>query len=85
VERACYLGQNLIIERYSAEGCLERWPDLAREVTGRDPDLIVTVAGGMALALGIASSRIPIAATIADPLKWGFVKPRSTGVQYYRC
>jgi ABC-type uncharacterized transport system substrate-binding protein len=43
-------------------------------VTGRDPDLIVTVAGRMALALGTASSRIRIAATMADPLKWGFVK-----------
>ncbi len=35
-------GENLIIERYSAEGHHERYADLAREIVTRNPDLIVT-------------------------------------------
>jgi ABC-type uncharacterized transport system substrate-binding protein len=35
-------GQNLIIERYSAEGHHERYADLARQIVTRNPDVIVT-------------------------------------------
>src|SRR6202023_1106758 len=35
-------GENLIIERYSAEGHHERYADLAREIVTRNPDVIVT-------------------------------------------
>jgi putative ABC transport system substrate-binding protein len=35
-------GDNLIIERYSAEGHHERYADLAQEIVSRSPDLIVT-------------------------------------------
>jgi putative ABC transport system substrate-binding protein len=35
-------GQNLIIERYSAEGHHERYADLAWEIVTRNPDVIVT-------------------------------------------
>ena len=35
-------GENLIIERYSAEGHHERYADLAREIVSRGPDVIVT-------------------------------------------
>jgi putative ABC transport system substrate-binding protein len=35
-------GQNLIIERYSAEGHHERYAGLAREIVARNPDVIVT-------------------------------------------
>src|SRR6202163_1819805 len=34
-------GENLIIERYSAEGHHERYSDLAREIVTRNPDVIV--------------------------------------------
>jgi putative ABC transport system substrate-binding protein len=34
-------GQNLAIERYSGEGRPEGYPDLAREIVNRKPDLIV--------------------------------------------
>jgi putative ABC transport system substrate-binding protein len=34
-------GQNLAVERYSAEGRPETYPDLAREVANRSPDVIV--------------------------------------------
>jgi putative ABC transport system substrate-binding protein len=33
-------GENLIIERYSAEGHHERYADLAREIVTRNPDAI---------------------------------------------
>lgn len=33
-------GKNLIVERYSAEGQLERYESLAHEVVGTKPDLI---------------------------------------------
>jgi hypothetical protein len=32
-------GQNLIVERYSGEGRPEGYPDLAREVAGRNPEV----------------------------------------------
>src|SRR5258706_8358213 len=35
-------GENLIIERYSAEGHHERYADIAREIVIRTPDVIVT-------------------------------------------
>ena len=35
-------GEDLIIERYSAEGHHERYADLAREIVARNPDVIVT-------------------------------------------
>ena len=35
-------GENLNIERYSAEGHHERYADLAREIVARNPDVIVT-------------------------------------------
>ena len=38
-------GQNLVVERYSAEGRLERHVELAREVVGTHPDVIVALSG----------------------------------------
>ena len=35
-------GENIIIERYSAEGHHERYAELAREIVAAAPDLIVT-------------------------------------------
>src|SRR5438045_8614599 len=35
-------GENIIINRYSAEGHHERYADLAREIVSTTPDLIVT-------------------------------------------
>src|SRR5436305_2373795 len=35
-------GENLIIQRYSAEGHHERYADIARQVVNSNPDLIVT-------------------------------------------
>jgi hypothetical protein len=34
-------GRNLLIERYSGEGRAARYPDLARQIVSRNPDLII--------------------------------------------
>src|SRR3954464_7128767 len=35
-------GENLVVERYSAEGHHERYADVARQIVASKPDLIVT-------------------------------------------
>jgi putative tryptophan/tyrosine transport system substrate-binding protein len=66
-------GQNIIIERYSAEGHHERYADLAREIVARNPDLIVTGTNPVVLAFREATSTIPIVAFMLDPLKAGLI------------
>jgi hypothetical protein len=43
-------GENLIIERYSAEGHHERYSDLVREIVTRNPDVIVTGTNPVVIA-----------------------------------
>src|ERR1700709_2454948 len=43
-------GENLIIERYSAEGRHERYANLAREIVASSPDLIVTGTNPVVIA-----------------------------------
>ena len=61
-------GQNLLVERYSAEGHHERYADLAREIAARKPDLIVTGTNPVVIAFRAATSTIPIVAFMVDPL-----------------
>jgi putative ABC transport system substrate-binding protein len=56
-------GRNLIVERYSGEGRPERYPDLAREVVGRNPDVIVPIGPAMMQAVRAATDTIPIVAS----------------------
>src|SRR5437763_10628563 len=51
-------GQNLIIERSSAEGHHERYADLAQQIVARNPDLIVTGTNPVVLAFKAATSAI---------------------------
>src|SRR3984893_11795965 len=53
-------GQNLMIERYSGEGRPQGYADLAREVVGRNPDVIVAQTNPVALAFRAATDTIPI-------------------------
>src|ERR1700719_3438755 len=62
-------GENLIVERYSAEGHHERYADLAREIVTRNPDLIVTGTNPVVIAFAEATSTIPLVAFMLDPLK----------------
>src|SRR6266446_2660868 len=66
-------GENLIIERYSAEGHHERYADLAREIVSRNPDVIVTGTNPVVVAFKAATSTIPVIAFMLDPLQAGLV------------
>jgi putative ABC transport system substrate-binding protein len=66
-------GQNLIIERYSAEGHHERYADLARQIVAAKPDLIVTGTNPVVLTFKAATSTIPLVAFMLDPLEAGLV------------
>jgi putative ABC transport system substrate-binding protein len=66
-------GENLVIERYSAEGHHERYAELAREIVARNPDLIVTGTNPVVITFKAATSTIPIVAFMLDPLKAGLV------------
>jgi putative tryptophan/tyrosine transport system substrate-binding protein len=66
-------GQNLVIERYSAEGRHERYADIAREIVASNPDLIVTGTNPVVLAFNSITSTVPIVAFMIDPLKAGLV------------
>src|SRR6266478_2057512 len=66
-------GQNLAVERYSAEGRVERYAGLAREVVGSHPDLIFAPHGALALQLKSATTTIPIVTITADPVAIGLV------------
>ena len=66
-------GENLIIERYSAEGHHERYADFVREIVTRNPDVIVTGTNPVVIAFKAATSTIPIVAFMLDPLKAGLV------------
>src|SRR4030088_744748 len=66
-------GENLIIERYSAEGHHERYADLAREIVTSNPDLIVTGTNPVVIVFKAATSTISVVAFMLDPLKAGLV------------
>jgi putative tryptophan/tyrosine transport system substrate-binding protein len=66
-------GQNLLIERYSAEGHHDRYADMSRDIVARNPDLIVTGTNPVVIAFKAATNTIPIVAFMIDPLKAGLV------------
>ena len=66
-------GENLIIERYSAEGHHERYADLARQIVASKPDVIVTGTNPVVIAFKAATGTIPVVAFMLDPLHAGLV------------
>ncbi len=65
-------GQNLVYERYSAEGRTDQFSELARDVVRSNPDLIVADGTFLVLALKAATTTIPIVAgSISDPVAAG--------------
>src|ERR1043165_4376621 len=66
-------GENLIIERYSAEGHHERYADIAREIVTSNPDVIVTGTNPVVTAFKAATGTIPVVAFMLDPLHAGLV------------
>jgi putative tryptophan/tyrosine transport system substrate-binding protein len=62
-------GQNLVLERRSAEGRFERFRTIVAELVGREIDVIVTVGDDMAIEARRVTKTVPIVmATSTDPV-----------------
>jgi putative ABC transport system substrate-binding protein len=73
-ERGYVEGQNIVIEYRAADGKIERFPELARDLVDRHPDLIVASNTPAALAAKQATTTIPIVvAVMGDPVGDGLV------------
>jgi putative ABC transport system substrate-binding protein len=66
-------GQNLVVERYSAEGAREHHAELARDVVGTRPDVICVFSTPQALAFKTATTEIPVVVLAIDPVALGIV------------
>jgi putative ABC transport system substrate-binding protein len=74
LRRLNYLdGQNLLIERFSGEGRAEHFPELARDVANRNPDLIFAMGYRLVLDFKAATTTIPIVGVMGDPVAVGIV------------
>jgi len=65
-------GPNLAIERYSGGGRPALYPDLAREVVARSPDVIVAIGNPITHEVRAATGTIPIVWIGPDPIQAGF-------------
>ena len=65
-------GPNLTIERYSGGGRPALYPDLAREVVTRSPDVIVAIGNPITREVRAATGTIPIVWIGPDPIQAGF-------------
>jgi ABC-type uncharacterized transport system substrate-binding protein len=66
-------GQNLAVERYSGRGQTEHYAELAREVVGRKPHVIVTNASRLVLNFKAATTTVPVVGLMADPIAFKIV------------
>jgi putative tryptophan/tyrosine transport system substrate-binding protein len=66
-------GKNILIERYSGEGRAAQYPDLARDVVRRNPDLIIVIGNNLMLDLKAATTTIPIVGIFGAPIESGIV------------
>jgi putative ABC transport system substrate-binding protein len=64
-------GKNLLVERYSREGRDAHYPELAREVVDRSPDLIIAINSSLVPDFKAATSAIPIVGFFSDPIAVG--------------
>jgi putative ABC transport system substrate-binding protein len=66
-------GRNLIVDRYAAMANIDSYADLAATVASNHPEVILTGAPPMTLALKAATQTIPIVTIIGDPVALGLV------------
>jgi putative tryptophan/tyrosine transport system substrate-binding protein len=66
-------GRNLVVERYSGEGRADHYPELARDVVHRNPDLIFVNGSRLTFDFKGATATIPIVAFTGDPVAYGIV------------
>ena len=68
-------GQNLILERRSAEGKVERLPEIFRELVANKVDVIVTVTNTLTRAARDVTQTVPIVMTTSsNPVEAGLVQ-----------
>ena len=66
-------GQNMIVERFSAEGRSERFASLAADVVGRKPDVVILNFNDLAKMFMVATSTLPLVGIIGDPIAAGLL------------
>jgi putative tryptophan/tyrosine transport system substrate-binding protein len=72
VSRAGYTeGKNLVVERYSAGGQIDRFAPLAHEVVDTRPDAIYALSSSIGLAFKAATTTIPVVCITSDPVAAG--------------
>ena len=77
-------GRNLLIERYSGEGRATHYPDLARQIVSRNPDLIIAFTNFFVLDVKAATSTIPIVGIFAASNRvWHCPQPRTARRQHH--
>src|SRR3712207_1054509 len=72
-QRGFVEGQNLTVERRSAEGRRELFPQIVAEVVRLDPEVIVVNSTVLALQFKAATSSIPIVVLATNPVGAGLV------------
>jgi putative ABC transport system substrate-binding protein len=65
-------GENLIVERYSALGQLDRVGDFAREIVASHPDVILPFTSIFIKEVMKLNSSIPMVGPMVDPIPYGF-------------
>jgi putative tryptophan/tyrosine transport system substrate-binding protein len=74
IKRLGYVeGVNLTVDRYSAEGRFDRFPEIARDVVATLPDVIFALSNPLTLALQSETRTIPIVAWTSDPVLAGII------------
>jgi putative ABC transport system substrate-binding protein len=74
LQRLGYIeGRNLTVERYSGEGKIAHYAELALEVVRQQPDVIFTTSSLIARPLKAATSTIPIVGLMGEPVASGLV------------
>jgi ABC-type uncharacterized transport system substrate-binding protein len=69
-------GQNLVLERRSAEGKFERFPEIFRELVTSKVDVIVTFSSPLARAAKDVTQTVPIVMGVSgNPVEEGLVYP----------
>ena len=66
-------GENLVVERYSGGGRIERYQSLAQEVVDTKPDLILSIGAPLTNRFKAFTNTIPIIAVTGDPIRFGIV------------
>jgi len=68
-------GQNLAVERWTAEGILDRYEEIVGDVIVHKPDVVFVPTGRMALAFKHMTSTLPIVVLAgSDPVHMGIVE-----------